>query len=62
MSKSPTTEEFVNALDKLNILLTNLPSQLPLADNYYDSQYPSFLQFSLDPDILEKTGDEVALY
>ncbi|KAG1908395.1 uncharacterized protein F5891DRAFT_973815 [Suillus fuscotomentosus] len=34
-------------------------THLPLADNYYDSQYPSFLQFSLDPDILEKTGDEV---
>ncbi|KAG2116350.1 hypothetical protein BD769DRAFT_1778182 [Suillus cothurnatus] len=41
-------------------LLHFLLAPLPLADNYYDSQYPSFLQFSLDPDILEKTGDEVA--
>ncbi|KAG2070291.1 hypothetical protein BDR04DRAFT_1118474 [Suillus decipiens] len=62
MSKSLGIMEdsFVNALDRLDILLTNLPSQLPLADNYYDSQYPSFLSFSLDPDTLKKTGNEIA--
>ncbi|KAG1887116.1 hypothetical protein F4604DRAFT_1233114 [Suillus subluteus] len=60
MSESLTSQEFVDVLDKLNILLTNLPSQLPLANDYYDSQYCSFLSFPLDPDILEKTGDEVA--
>ncbi|KAG1858572.1 hypothetical protein F4604DRAFT_1684968 [Suillus subluteus] len=37
MAKSLVTEEFANVLNKLDILLTNLPSQLPLADNYYDS-------------------------
>ncbi|KAG2345131.1 hypothetical protein BDR05DRAFT_947067 [Suillus weaverae] len=61
MSELLITEEFVNVLNRLNILLTNLPSQLPLANDYYDSQYPSFLSFSLDPDILKKTGDEIAI-
>jgi hypothetical protein len=52
-------KEFVNVLDKLNFLLANLPAQLPLVDGY-DSKYCSFLSFTLDHDILEKTGDEVA--
>jgi hypothetical protein len=52
-------EDFTAVLDKLEFLLANLPSQLPLLDGF-ESQYYSFLSFNLDPDILEKTGDEVA--
>jgi hypothetical protein len=52
-------EEVTRILAKLKVLLANLPSLLPLGDGF-DSKYNAFLAFSLDDDILEKTGDEVA--
>jgi hypothetical protein len=52
-------DEIGNILGKLEVLLTDLPSQLPRGDDF-DSKYGAFLAFALDEDILEKTGDEVA--
>jgi len=52
-------EDFVTALAQLNILLSNLPEQLPSADGP-SSRYGAFLSFGLDADILDRTGDEVA--
>jgi hypothetical protein len=46
-------------LNQLDWLLENLPTQLPQKDGA-ESCYQAFLSFSLDPDILEKMGDEVA--
>ncbi|KAG0698210.1 hypothetical protein DFH29DRAFT_1019310 [Suillus ampliporus] len=57
--ESLSPEEFSALLDRLKHLLANLPSQMPL-ENGSDSLYGSFLSFNLDPDILDKTGDEVA--
>ena len=37
----------------------NLPSELPLRDAF-NSKYSTFLNFNLDPEILDKTRDEVA--
>lgn len=54
-----SNEEFEKVLSKLKFLLANLPAQLP-AVNGAKSRYSTFLNFNLDPDILEKTGDEVA--
>jgi hypothetical protein len=59
---SPETvsrDGIVKILDQSKILLNNLPLQLPRRDGS-NSQYHAFLNFSLDQDILEKTGDEVA--
>ncbi len=52
-------DEICNILTKLEVLLTDLPFQLPRGDDF-DSKYGTFLAFTLDEDILEKTGDEVA--
>ena len=52
-------EQVVAVLAHLHFLLANLPKQLPTADGP-DSRYGAFLSFALDPEILEKTGDEVA--
>jgi hypothetical protein len=52
-------KEIRNILAKLDVLLTDLHSQLPRGDDF-DSKYGAFLAFTLDEDILEKTGDEVA--
>jgi len=52
-------EDFVTALAQLNILLSNLPEQLPSADGP-SSRYGAFLSFGLDADILDRTGDKVA--
>ena len=52
-------EQVVAVLAHLNFLLANLPKQLPTVDGP-DSRYGTFLSFALDPEILEKTGDEVA--
>jgi hypothetical protein len=51
--------EFIRILGQLRQLLGNLPAQLPRRDGI-DSIYSTFLNFSLDEDILDKTGDEVA--
>ena len=59
---SPETvspKELVEILAQLKLLLTNLPSELPLRDPS-DSKYRTFLYFKLDPEILDKTEDEVA--
>ena len=52
-------EIFKAALARLEYLLANLPEQLPSSDSFF-SWYGMFLSFSLDPDILKKTGDEIA--
>ncbi len=46
-------------LDRLKLLLDNLPEQLPVKSTV-DSAFSIFLDFSLDPDLLEKTGCEVS--
>ena len=48
-------------LDRLKLLLDNLPQQLPLrtAANSKFSQF-LFKFFRIDPDLLEKTGCEVS--
>ena len=57
--ESISHEDFVTILARLDILLSNLPAQLPAVDGP-SSRYGTFLSFGLDADILEKTGDEVA--
>jgi hypothetical protein len=52
-------EEVIKILMHLKCLLRNLPLQLPCQDSF-NSKYRDFLDFSLDEEILEKTGDEVA--
>ena len=54
-----SSSEFANILSRLEFLFGNLPAQLPTGDGP-DSRYGNFLTFSLDSEILEKTGDEVA--
>ena len=59
---SPETvspDKLVEILAQLKRLLMNLPSELPLRDAF-NSKYSTFLNFNLDPEILDKTGDEVA--
>ncbi|RXW19648.1 hypothetical protein EST38_g6203 [Candolleomyces aberdarensis] len=46
-------------LPRMRLLINHLPDQLPEKKNA-ESKYASFLSFALDPDILEKTGCEVA--
>ena len=46
-------------LDRLKLLLDNLPRQLPTKSDT-DSAFASFLFFRIDPDLLEKTGCEVS--
>ena len=53
-------KQFVGILARLQHLLENLPVQLHCPTNESESHYYSFLPFSLDPNILEKTGDEIA--
>ena len=53
-------EQFVGILARLQHLLANLPVQLHCPTNESESRYYFFLSFNLDPDILEKTGDEIA--
>lgn len=57
--ESLSHDDFIKILARLRFLLRNLPAQLPCRDGF-DSVYSTFLAFSLDEDILEKTGDEVA--
>src|SRR6266550_1855868 len=53
--------QFISVMAQLRTLLQNLPIQLPVASpNDPTSKYNAFLNFSLDPDIQEKTGCEVA--
>jgi len=52
-------EEFLKVLETLKVYLDNLLTQLPLVDSSI-SHYASFLLFSLDPNILDHTGCEVA--
>ena len=51
-------------LARLHSLLDpgNLPVALPLHDEATKSIYGTFLHFTLDPDTLEKTGDEVGAF
>jgi hypothetical protein len=43
----------------MRLLINHLPDQLPEKKNS-ESKYAGFLSFALDPDILERTGCEVA--
>jgi hypothetical protein len=45
-------------LDTFKLLLDNLPRQLPLTTG--NSAFSTFLDFKIDPDLLEKTGCEVS--
>ncbi|KAI0643457.1 ribonuclease H-like domain-containing protein [Trametes meyenii] len=60
-SMQTSLEDFGAFLSRLRLLLDpqNLPTQLPLRDGY-ESKYAVFLNFELDPEILEKTEGEVA--
>ena len=55
---------FAAYLARLHFLLDpgNLPVALPLRNNATESIYGAFLHFTIDPDILEKTGDEVGAF
>ena len=55
---------FAAYLAHLRLLLDpgNLPVSLPLHNKALGSIYGTFLHFTIDPDILEKTGDEVGAF
>lgn len=55
---------FAAYLARLRSLLDpgNLPISLPLRNKSTESIYGAFLHFTIDPDILEKTGDEVGAF
>jgi len=57
--ESLSHDDFRLLLDRLKLLLDNLPRQLPLK-SAADSDFSTFLYFELDPDLLEKTGCEVS--
>ena len=59
LATETSPEEFKTVLARLEYLLANLPEQLPSSDSFF-SRYGAFLSFTLDLDILEKTGDEIA--
>lgn len=52
-------QELDQVLKRLQHFLKHLPSQLPLPNSPTDSRYSLFLNFALDPNLLEKTGDEI---
>ena len=53
-------DEFKEVLAHLNTLLWMLPTQLPFK-NLSESQFVQFQNFEPDPEMLEKTGCEVAV-
>jgi hypothetical protein len=55
---------FAAYLARLHSLLDpgNLPVNLPLCNESTESVYGNFLHFAIDPDLLEKTGDEVGAF
>ena len=55
---------FAAYLARLRCLLDpgNLPASLPLHDEASESIYGAFLNFTIDPKILEKTGDDVGAF
>ena len=59
LATETSPEEFKTVLACLEYLLANLLEQLPSSDSFF-SRYSMFLLFTLDLDILEKTGDEIA--
>jgi len=52
-------DEMEDILNRLKLLLDNLPGQLPFIPAS-ESKFHGFIKFSLDPDLLEKTGSEVS--
>jgi len=58
-SEAHSHDDFRHVLDRLKLLLENLPRSLP-EKSLQELRFACFLNFSLDPDILEKTGCEVA--
>jgi hypothetical protein len=46
-------------LDRLKLLIENLPRQLPVK-TAAESAFATFLDFRIDPDLLERTGCEVS--
>ena len=59
MNNLASSGEFRVFLDRLKPLLDNLPQQLPIK-NATDSAFTSFLNFQIDPELLERTGCEVS--
>lgn len=57
--ESLSHDDFRLLLDRLKLLLDNLPRQL-LLKSAANSAFSTFLYFELDPDLLEKTGCEVS--
>lgn len=54
-------EDMADVLERLEVLLTQLPTTLPCKDEAH-SKYSSFLSFSINPNILERTGDECGAF
>ena len=56
--ESVSHEQFQQILDKLKLLLENLPTALPSLGT--SSAYLLFNDYQPDPDLMEKTGCEVS--
>ncbi|KIL70563.1 hypothetical protein M378DRAFT_155496 [Amanita muscaria Koide BX008] len=52
-------DEMKIILQRIKLLLDNFPDQLP-EKSAPESKFADFLNFTLDPDLLEKTGSEVS--
>ncbi|ETW80084.1 hypothetical protein HETIRDRAFT_428368 [Heterobasidion irregulare TC 32-1] len=64
MSTESNDVSFETVLAELHHLLLGIPpeSNLPFVENSQDSHYACFLNFSLDPDLMEKIEDEVGVF
>ena len=64
MSTESNDVSFETVLAELHHLLLGIPpeSNLPFVENSQDSHYACFLNFSLDPDLMEKIEDEVGIF
>jgi len=54
-----TNDEFWSILDKLGLLLRDIPKELPDGGTT-STHYGTFINFHLDEELLDKTGDEVS--
>ena len=64
MSTEPDNASFITVLAELRHLLSSLPpeSKLPWVDKGKHSHYAIFLDFALDPELMEKIEDEVGVF
>ncbi|KAN0096962.1 hypothetical protein V8E55_001408 [Tylopilus felleus] len=58
-SESIPPNQYLHFLAHLQILLVNLPSDLPHGSDLMTSKYKAFLSFTIDEELLECTGSEV---